>query len=110
MIFAAESLSDLADSIISKRMYINAKDYQTYDEAWEELFLSFDHLRKKLGEDRYDQIVDMAKQAKLHYDTDEIHWASWLMQDIEHFVRGKPPFAYPEEKYRWPKLRLANKT
>ncbi len=105
MILISKNLSELVDMIIGHRMHTNAKDYpteyNTYDEAWEELFLSYEHLRKKLGETRYEQIVDMTKQARKHYDADEIKWGSFLMQDIEQLVRGKPPFAYPEDMYRW---------
>ncbi len=112
MILIAQNTRDLLGSIVSLQLNCNAKDYptefKTYDEAWEELRLSFDHLRGKLGEGKYAQLVDMAAQAKAHYESEssdkqQLFLASWLMQDIEQVVKGKPPYAYPEELYRWPR-------
>jgi hypothetical protein len=122
MIKICQSLSELSDSV----SYLNINcgggnyptEFQTYEEGWDSLFLSFDHLRKKLGEARYAQLVDMAKQAKAHYDAGyacgdyddpknpgfiEINHGSWLMQDVGQVVRGKPPHAYPKDMYRWSK-------
>ena len=126
MIQADTNLSELAGSIVYLRTNCNHSEYptefQTYDEAWEELRTSLDHLRFALGEARYHQLVEMVVQAKAHYDTayeagfvrsepvrptdpglEEIKLGSWLMQDIEQVVKGKTPFAYPEELYRWPR-------
>lgn len=112
MIAIAENMRELADSIVYLRTNCNAKDYptefQSYDEAWQELRSSLDHLRAKIGEMRYHQLVDMVEQAKSHYDAEpkdqnEGFLASWLMQDIEQIVKGKVPFAYPEELFRWPR-------
>lgn len=112
MIIISQNPSQLVDSIISVRMNSNSKSYptefQTYDEGWEELFQSLDHLRSKLGQERYAQLVEMTTQAKTHYDNEaedphQGFLGSWLMQDIEQVVKGKPPFAYPEEEYRWPR-------
>lgn len=122
----AQNLRELADSIVSLTTNCNASDYptefQTYDEAWDELRQSLEHLRGKLGEARYAQLVDMTAQAKAHYDdgyamgpelgvrpapgtpgSEHIKHGSWLMQDMEQVVKGKAPFAYPEEMYRWPR-------
>jgi hypothetical protein len=122
MIKIAKTLGELADSVVYLNLSCGARRYptefQTYDEGWESLRQSLDHLRKKLGEARYTQLVDMAAQAKNYYDEgydlgergkevipgfDHIKLGSRLMQDIEQVVRGKPPFAYPEELYRWPR-------
>ncbi len=110
MIVQMKNLGELADSIVYLNLSCSAHRYptefQTYDEAWEELRLNLDRLRKKLGDVRYAQLTEMAAQAKAHYDaeTKDEHQGflgSWLMQDIEQVVKGKPPFAYPEELYRW---------
>lgn len=114
MIIIAKNLTELKQSIVYLTTNCNHKSYptefHTYDEAWEELFQSFDHLSGKLGEMRYTQLVDMAKQAKAHYeayygtdDTYQRRLGTRLMQDIEQIVDGKPPYAYPEELFRWPK-------
>lgn len=112
MILISETLRDLRSEIVYLRINCNAKQYptefQTYNEGWESLVQSFDYLRKKLGEARYSQLVSMVDQAKAHYDAEpndehQGFLGSWLMQDMEQVVKGKPPFAYPEELYRWPR-------
>jgi len=125
MIIIDQNLRELSDRIIYLTTNCNASDYptklQTYDEAWDSLRQSLDHLRGKLGDGRYSQLVEMAAQAKSHYDdgyamgpepgvrpkpgdpgSEHIKLGSWLMQDIEQIVKGKAPFAYPKELYRWP--------
>ena len=118
MALISQNLSELSDEIIYLRTNCNHKyyptEFETYDEAWEGLFLSFDHLKGRLGEVRYAQLVDMAQLAKRHYEAEaedphQRFLASWLMQDIEQIVRKKPPFAYPEELYRWPRDVAAQK-
>mgnify|MGYP000636465149 CR=1 FL=1 len=103
------NLSELSDALSNIRSNVNSDafptKYQTYDEAWAELFINYDLLRSKLGL-LHEQIIDMTKQAKVHYETGERKLGSWLMQDIGEVVRGQPPFAYPEELYRWPKVWL----
>jgi hypothetical protein len=113
MIRISKTRGELADSVVYLSVHCNAKAYptefQTYNEGWESLSRSLDHMCDKLGEARYTQLVDMVAQAKAHYDAEaedeqQGFLGSWLMQDIEQVVRGKPPFAYPEELYRWPRV------
>lgn len=112
MIRIAQSLREVSDRIIYITTNCNHKAYptefETYDEAWEGLFLSFDHLKGKLDEARHAQVVEMAVQAKSHYEAEaedphQRFLASWLMQDIEQIVKKKPPFSYPEDLDRWPR-------
>ena len=112
MILIAKNLGELIDSVVSLTMYSNTKgfpnEFKTYDEAWKELHLSLDHLRGKLREARYAQLVEMLAQAKAHYDARDADehqsfLGSWLMQDIEQVIKNKPPYAYPEELYHWPR-------
>jgi hypothetical protein len=108
----AQNLRELTDSVVYLTTNCNHSDYptefQTYDEGWASLSQSLDHLRGKLGEVRYAQLVEMVAQAKAHYDAEgqdkhQGFLGSWLMQDIEQVVKDKPPFAYPHELYRWPR-------
>lgn len=105
MISISNTLSDLVGEIIGVRTHSIEgdcpTDYQTYDEAWENLRESLASLRGKLNERRYSQLVEMAEQAKYHFDIGEIKLGARLMQDMEQVVKDKPPFAYPEEHYRW---------
>jgi len=123
MVTVQSSLSQLTDSIVYLGTNCNhfsyPTEFQTYDEAWESLFASLSNLRLKLGELRYAQLVEMGTQAKSHYrdaydmnpsrvrlssDTpglNELKLGSWLLQDMGQVIKGKPPFAYPPELYRW---------
>lgn len=112
MIKIAETLGEFRDSIVYLRTNCNAKNYptefQTYEEGWESLFLSLDHLKGKFDEARFTQLFEMLAQAKAHYnnevqtqDEEQGFLGSWLMQDIEQVVKGKAPYAYPEHLYRW---------
>jgi hypothetical protein len=124
MIIIAQNLRELTDNVVYLRTNCNDSDYptefQTYDEGWGSLRQSLDHLRAKLGDIRYAQLMEMVEQAKAHYDAgyasgpkpdvrstpddlglEHIKLGSWLMQDIEQVVKGKKPFAYPEELYSW---------
>ena len=105
MIVIAKNLRELTDEFAYLRTNCNHNEYptefQTFDEAWDSLLQSLDYLRGKLGEERHSQLVNMAEQAKEHYEANQADWASWLMQDMEQVVKGKPPFAYPKELYRW---------
>ena len=122
MIIIAQNLRELADSVVYLRTNCNHRDYptefQTYDEAWDSLRQSLNHLESKLGVARRAQLCEMTAQAKTHYDgaygksasvksddpdLEGIKLGSWLMQDIEFVVKGKSPFAYPEGLYRWPR-------
>lgn len=102
-----KSLGNLVDQIIGVCTHSIEDDYptpyQTFDEAWDNLGQSYDYLRDKLGERRYTQLVDMTAQAKAHFLAGETRLGGRLMQDMEQLVKNKPPFAYPEELYRWPR-------
>jgi hypothetical protein len=112
MIRISKTLGELIDSIVSLQFQCNSKafptEFQTYEEAWEQRKLSIDSLLTKLGVSRHAQLIDMLTQAKAHYDAEsqdsnQGYLASWLMQDIEQVIKNKPPFAYPEDLYRWTK-------
>jgi len=112
--FLSKSLSELAGEIVSVRTYSVKKDFPPvlapYEDSWDNLYESLEFLKDKLGEGRYAQLVDMATQAKKHFDAGhapggddyQITLGARLMQDMEWVVRGRKPFAYPKELYRWP--------
>jgi hypothetical protein len=124
MIMIEKTLNDLRQSVVYLCTNCNAAAYPTefesYDQGWDSLRQSLDYLRPKLGQERYANLVSMVEQAKAHYDAayaqfpvqgvranpgepgaDQIRLGSRLMQDIEQMIKGKPPFAYPAELYRW---------
>lgn len=123
MILIANNLTELGDSVVATGTYCNARgfpnEFKTYDEAWEELRQSIEHLKFKLGPERYPKLLKMLEQAKAHYDGaeaeaiddarinpgepgfEESKLGSWLMQDIELIIDGKQAAIYPKELYRW---------
>jgi len=133
MIALRKTLSQLSDQIVAVCTHSIEGDYptefRTYDEDWQNLYLSLDHLRNKLGGMRHAQLTEMAAQSRAHFDRayaqagweiagharvgqhnrlkpgelghSEIKLGAQLMQDMEQVVKGKPPYAYPEDRYPW---------
>lgn len=123
-VILSSTLRELAGDVVYLRTNCNAGDYptefETYEEAWNSLHQSLNNVRGKLGERCYAQLLEMTVQAKAHYDdgyalgpapgirpprgafgSEHIKLGSWLMQDIEQLLKGKGPFAYPDDLYRW---------
>lgn len=120
MEFIEKNRRDLSERIVAVSTRCNNKryptEYETYDEAWQNVFLSLGYLKKKLGEDLYCQLTDMVMQSKIHYenematgDFEELRLGSFLMQDIEWLLKGKEPFSYPVDMYRWPRGDISRK-
>ena len=107
--------SDLVGEIIAARTYSidNSRKpsfYLKYDEMWESLRQSLIHLAPKLRGNAT-QLEEMRQQAKAHFEAGhapggddwEITLGARLMQDMEALVKGRRPFAYPVDLYRWPR-------
>jgi len=94
---------------------------KTLEEAWEELRFNIERMRRKMGDVRTNQVLDMCGQAQQHFKDayeksptrspepgepgfEDLKLGSRLMQDVEWVARGREPFAYPKELYRWPLL------
>ena len=113
----------LVGRIVSVATNTSHYDYPRYgmtlEDAWTQLQADVKDMRKKLGDQRTDQLLDMCDQAQSHYrqgyakspsakpapgqhGAEDIKLGTRLMQDIEWIVRGREPFAYPKELYRWP--------
>ncbi|MGK6321431.1 hypothetical protein [Sphingomonas sp. DT-204] len=60
-----------------------------------------ENLRKKFGDAKADQLLDMIRQAKAHHEAND-KLGSRLLQDVEMVVADRQPYAYPKELYRWP--------
>jgi hypothetical protein len=88
--------------------------YRDANEAYENFRLSLAHLRKKLGELKYHKLLDMMEIARVHFEEghekggdpgmpgdEDIKLGAWLMQDMGQVIRGKVPFAYPRDLWRW---------
>jgi len=71
-----------------------------FDGAYYVLECGVENLRKRFGDAKADQLLDMIRQAKAHHESgDEL--GSRLMQDVEMLVVNRRPYAYPKELYRW---------
>lgn len=119
----AKNIRDLVGRIVWVATNTSTYSYprfgKTLEEAWGELRLNIEHMRKKMGDSRTDQILDMCDQAQQHFKDayeksptqspkpedpgfEDLKLGSRLMQDVEWVARGREPFAYPRDLYRWP--------
>lgn len=115
------TIKDLVGRIVGVQMDTSGCKYPrfgvTLEQDWQHLRMSIENMRKKLGVARTDQLLDMCAQAKSHFDAayaqgggvnlndpgfEDSKLGTRLMQDMEWIVRGREPFAYPKELYRWP--------
>ena len=96
------------------------QDESSYD--FEGTFYSLEqgveNLRKKLGDDKANQLLEMLGQSKAHHEAGwamngekvapqgpgwpEVCLGNHLLQDIEMVVLDRQPWAYPKEPYCWP--------
>ena len=103
-----ETLGQLSDQLSALRLYAAENEftpwYENADEAYDHFRRSLEHLRKKLGDEKYRELSDMLEQARAHFevgDLDSRKLGSWLMQDMGEIIRKGAPFAYPKEMWRW---------
>lgn len=77
------------------------KDYSLdLDGSYYSLERGIENLRKKFGDAKADQLLDMIRQAKAHHEAND-KLGSRLLQDVEMVVADRQPYAYPKELYRW---------
>ena len=77
------------------------EDYGSdFDGAYYSLERGVENLRKKFGDAKADQLLDMIRQAKAHHEAND-KLGSRLLQDVEMVVADRQPYAYPKELYRW---------
>ncbi len=108
MIYVSPTRSRLIGQMVVVRTYaIEGKDRfpddMNFEEGFESIRKSLEHLRRTLSDEVADQLLDMCAEAKSHFEAGETHLGAGLMQDMEQVVRGAPPFAYPPDLYRWPR-------
>lgn len=73
-----------------------------FDGAFYSMARGVENLRKRLGDAKADQLLDMMQQAKAHYEAGEAQLGGPLLQDVEMAIIDRKPWAYPKELYRWP--------
>lgn len=108
---------------------IDGRPYYDFDGIFYSIAQGIEGLRKRFGEAKANQLLDMLAQAKTHHEegwrlrSDTVPPANWyenkdaptkwpgrwqarigngLLQDIQMVIRSRQPWAYPKELYRWP--------
>lgn len=77
-------------------------DSYDFDGTFYSMQLGVENLRKRFGDHKADQLLEMLAQAKAHYEAGENKLGGPLLQDAEMVIMGRQPWAYPKELYRWP--------
>lgn len=96
---------DLRTAIVDTLMRAPTRHFpESYDldGAYYNLQCAVEILRKKFGDAKADQLLDMIKQAKVHHEAED-KLGSRLLQDVDMVVADRQPYAYPIELYRWPR-------
>lgn len=75
--------------------------YMDYEGAFCSMNLGVENLRKRFGDEKANQLLEMLSQAKAHYDADEGQLGGALMEDAKMIVLKRQPWAYPKECYKW---------
>ena len=76
-------------------------DYEDFDGAFYVLSKGVENLRKRFGDVKANQVLEMLTQAKAHYEAGENKLAGALMEDAKMVIMKRQPWAYPKELYRW---------
>src|SRR5579859_2114854 len=112
-----KNIRDLVGRIVWVRTNTTSYSYPRFgkslEDAWKELRINIEGLRRQLGDARTDQVLDMCSHAQQHFRDayekspersskpgmagfEDLKLGSNLMQDVEWVVRGREPFAYPK--------------
>lgn len=78
-------------------------DWEDFDGVFHSMTLGVENLRKKLGEKKAGQLLEMLATAKAHYEAGENKLGGALMEDAKMVLIDRQPWAYPKELYRWEK-------
>ncbi|WP_156442827.1 MULTISPECIES: hypothetical protein [unclassified Sphingomonas] len=102
---APKTKSQLRDRIVTTLMRAPTRHFPEdygldFDGAYYSLERGVENLRKKFGDAKADQLLDMIRQAKVHHEAND-KLGSRLLQDVEMMVADRQPYAYPKELYRW---------
>jgi len=76
--------------------------YEDFDSAFYSLQRGVENIRKKMGDVKAEQVLDMLAQDKTHYEKGDNKLGGALMEDTKMIVIGRQPWPYPKEFYRWP--------
>ena len=102
-----KALSDLKAWINTIMMRAPTRHFpESFGHDFDGIFYSvekgIENQRMRFGDAKADQLVDMLRRAKAHYEAGENKLGGALMQDIQTVIMDRQPWAYPKELYRWP--------
>ncbi len=80
---------------------IDGEPYRDFEGTFHGIERGVGNLRKKIGDTKADQVLEMLAQAKTHYEAGDNKLGGALMEDIKMVVMDRQPWAYPKELYRW---------
>lgn len=97
---AGELRDQIADTMLRapRRQF---PDYEDFDGVFYSIFKCVENLRKRFGDAKADQVLEMLAQAKAHYEAGENELGGALMEDTNMVVMKRQPWAYPKDLYRW---------
>lgn len=97
---AAELKAQISDAML-RAPEREFDDYEDFDGVFYSMFKCVENLRKRFGDVKANQVLEMLSQAKSHYEADENKLAGALMEDAKMVIMKRQPWAYPKELYRW---------
>lgn len=102
---APKTKSQLRDRIVTTLMRAPTRQFPEdygldFEGAYYSLEKGVENLRKKFGDAKADQLLDMIRQAKAHHEAGD-KLGSRLLQDVEMVIADRQPYAYPKQLYRW---------
>ena len=105
---------------------ISGQPYYDFDGIFFSIGQGIENLRKRFGDAKTNQLLEMLAQAKAHHEegwgrtsgksgpkgwleSKDAKTTGWwqsrignaLLQDIQMVIRGRQPWSYPKEIYRW---------
>ena len=97
---AGELRDHISDTMLRapRRQFPESYDF---DGTFYSMSRGVENLRKRFGDAKANQILEMLAQAKVHYEAGENKLGGALMEDANMVVMKRQPWAYPKELFRW---------
>jgi hypothetical protein len=80
---------------------IDGNPYWDFEGIFYSIQKGAENLRKRFGDAKANQLLEMLAQAKVYYETGENRLGGPLLQDTQMVLMDRQPWAYPKELYRW---------
>jgi len=97
---AGELRDRIADTMLRapKRQFPDSYDF---DGTFYSMSRGVESLRKRFGDVKANQLLEMLAQAKAHYEAGDNKLGGALLEDTKMVVMKRQPWAYPKDLYRW---------